>query len=351
LRRFYILDALRAVFALCVVIGHLGVFPLFGPVGQADAFADTLARGLRTLVFGPPAVVAFFVISGFCIHYPYRREANQNVPIARFYARRYLRILVPVAVILAAFKVFLPEVVIIGSKTILWHSTLWSIVVEEIYYAAYPLLNWLGRIYGWKTLISTSFCVSLLIAFYCFPAREWADIGITATALTLLPVWLMGSQLAEIAPAAVREFSVPQIWLRRLVSWTIMWLAVILHFHAGIYQTVTGLWIGIWCYFWLRDEICYYRNRKPWQALQRAGQWSYSLYLVHPLVIAIIYKYDLAVPETRLGWVMSLLLVFGGSYSFYLFAERPAHNLARKIGAYQRSVSPTALPQPARAGS
>jgi peptidoglycan/LPS O-acetylase OafA/YrhL len=57
LKRYYVIDALRSVLALCVAIGH--VFPLFGPVSQQDAFWDFLANGFRTMVFGPPAVIAF----------------------------------------------------------------------------------------------------------------------------------------------------------------------------------------------------------------------------------------------------------------------------------------------------
>jgi peptidoglycan/LPS O-acetylase OafA/YrhL len=48
-------------------IGHAGAFPLFGPVGQHAGMLDLLARGIRTLVWGPPAVIVFFVISGFLL--------------------------------------------------------------------------------------------------------------------------------------------------------------------------------------------------------------------------------------------------------------------------------------------
>ena len=188
MKRLYIFDALRCILALCVVIGHFGVFPLFGPVGQPDAFADELARGFRTLLFGPPAVVAFFLISGFCIHYPYHNDGNRRVSIGRFYARRYIRILVPVFMILIGFKVFVPATIFVGKGTVLWNSTLWSIVCEEIYYGAYPFLNHLARRYGWKLLAGAAVGGSLFITCYYFPARDWSDIGVIATTLTLLPV-------------------------------------------------------------------------------------------------------------------------------------------------------------------
>ena len=111
MKRLYILDALRCVLALCVTLGHQGMFPVFGPADQINVLVDELAQGLRTIVFGPPAVIAFFVISGFCIHYPYCK-GERRVLIERFYARRYIRIVLPVLAILAAFKVMFPETVI-----------------------------------------------------------------------------------------------------------------------------------------------------------------------------------------------------------------------------------------------
>jgi peptidoglycan/LPS O-acetylase OafA/YrhL len=326
------------------------MFPLFGPVGQTDAFADELARGFRTLFFGPPAVVAFFLISGFCIHYPYCNDGSRPVSIGRFYARRYIRILAPVIMILVGFKVFIPATVFVGKGTILWNSTLWSIVCEEIYYGAYPFLNNLARRYGWRVLVGVAVGGSLLITYRFFPAREWADIGVVATTLTLLPVWLMGCQLAERAPSMTEDFSARQIWLRRFGAWSMMWVALMLHFHAGIYQTATALWVGIGCYFWLRAEICHYRNRRPWSVLRWSGQWSYSLYLVHPLVIATVYKYNLGEFATRLGWTDGFILVLASSHAFYLLIERPSHNLARKIPMFAPEVASTTLAQPATAG-
>jgi peptidoglycan/LPS O-acetylase OafA/YrhL len=313
------------------------MFPVFGPADQINVLVDELAQGLRTIVFGPPAVIAFFVISGFCIHYPYCK-GERRVLIERFYARRYIRIVLPVLAILAAFKVMFPETVIFGNDTILWHSTLWSVACEEIYYGAYPLLNRLGERYGWQALIGVALLGSVFTTWHYFPARDWADEGVLATAFTLLPVWLMGCQLAQHASSMSRDYSAKGIWVRRFGAWMMMWFALLLHFHGGIYQTATGLWLGIGYYFWLRAEICYYKNKSPWRVLGWAGQWSYSLYLVHPLVIKLLFQYRLVELETRLGWIVGFLLVLASSYAFYLLIERPSHNLARRIRLYHREA-------------
>jgi peptidoglycan/LPS O-acetylase OafA/YrhL len=344
-KRLSILDALRCVLAFCVTIGHHGMFPLFGPAGQANALADHLARALDTVVFGPPAVIAFFVISGFCIHYPYC-QGRRRVVIGRFYARRYIRIGLPVIGVLVSFKVFFPETIIFGDRTLLWYSTLWSVVCEEIYYGAYPLLSHWAERWGWETLIGVAVFVSLCTTCLYFPARDWEDIGVLATTVTLLPVWLMGCQLAQASFSMRQDYSVKGIWIRRFCAWAMMWLALVLHFHAGIYQTATGLWLGVGYYFWLRAEICYYRNRETRRALAWAGQWSYSLYLVHPLVIKILSHYGILELEIRGRWIVGFLLILASSYAFYLLIERPSHKLARKIALYPREAAGRTLAYP-----
>ena len=99
-RHFPVLDALRFVLALWVTIGHSEVFPLFAGVDVATRFGRFVTHAWSSLVFGTPAVIVFFVISGFCIHLPYQGDAP--FPVGRYYLRRYVRILIPVAAALCA---------------------------------------------------------------------------------------------------------------------------------------------------------------------------------------------------------------------------------------------------------
>ena len=333
MKRICVIDALRSVLALCVAVGHAGMFPLFGAVGQSNGYLELFARGFRTAVFGPPAVIAFFVISGFCIHYPFA-ETKSKCPILRFYARRYIRILVPVIFTVAIFKMAFPGTVIFGSDSILWHSTLWSVICEEIYYAIYPLLNRLSAKIGWLNIITVTFIISILVSWHCFGAVEWQDVGIIGTATTLFPVWLMGCYLVESVSVFEKVYTARQVWLWRAVAVGVMWIALILHFHAGIYQTQTGLWIGVIYYFWIRAEINYYRTRSPWNVLVWAGGWSYSLYLIHPIVIDACFRYGIEANQSRLNWLVVMALVLIASYVFYLVIERPSHHQARKISLF-----------------
>lgn len=327
LQRFLVLDALRAVLALCVAIGHVGVFPLFGLAGQTDPFWDLLARGFRTVVFGPPAVIAFFVISGFCIHYPFAGGAR--LPAARFYARRYVRILVPIVGVLALAKFLLPETEIVGAKSVIWHSTLWSLVCEEIYYAIYPLLFAVAPRVGWRNVVGAAFVASLATVWSVYPAVEWSDVGILRSAMILLPVWLLGCYLAETIGTLEAGVSAASIWLWRCAAWATMWMAMLLHFHSSIHQTASGVAVGVVCYFWLRAEIAHSARQAPWALLVWAGKWSYSLYLVHAFAFAVMLRYGLFDFDSRLGWLAGFGLILLASYGFYRLVERPSHLLAR----------------------
>jgi peptidoglycan/LPS O-acetylase OafA/YrhL len=329
-KRLFVIDALRCVLALWVAIGHAGTFPLFGPVGQYDGVVDSLARGVRTGVWGPPAVIVFFVISGLCIHYPFVGKSDK-FPVMRFYARRYLRIVIPVIFTVATLKILIPRTVIFGSNSILWHSTLWSIVCEEMYYAVYPFLNRLRLLIGWLYILICAFGVAIPVALFYLPAQDWQDVGIVNTAIVLFPVWLLGCYLAENLPSSTNRCSTRSIWIWRSSAWLTMWIAEMLHFHGGIHQIQTGLWTGVVFYFWVRAEICYYQNRRPWDLMVWGGRWSYSLYLIHPVVISLCAGYGILASESRQNWIIVMALILAGSYVFYLAIERPSHNIARRI--------------------
>jgi peptidoglycan/LPS O-acetylase OafA/YrhL len=342
LRRFYIIDALRSVLALWVAIGHAGVFPLFG-TGQDSGLFDLMARGLRSVVWGPPAVIVFFVISGFCIHYPFAQRAKR-CQILPFYTRRYFRILVPVAFTVTMFKILFPETVVVGSDSIFWHSTLWSVLCEEIFYALYPILNRLGFSFGLAGILNTAFVVALPVAWLYSPAEEWQDLGIFGTAVVLFPVWLLGCRLAEDISSLKGECSRRAIWCWRFGAWAAMWATEIAHFHGGIPQTRTSLWIGVFSYFWIRVELRYYVTRAPWAVLVWAGRWSYSLYLIHPLVIALCVEYRVLIDGSRLSSVGKMALILACSYLFYLAVERPSHNCARRIARFGPDESKQGAP-------
>ena len=324
-----ILDALRFVLALWVAVGHHGMIPLFGDVNTGTGLWHLFKRGWNTTVFGTPAVIVFFVISGFCIHLPFR--GTEKIDVVRYYLRRYTRILIPVLGALVVYRLDGRKMTFLGEHSVLWESPLWSLACEEIYYAMYPALRWIRNRIGWKILLGGSFALSVPIAATHPHAENWHVFGPLGTALLLLPVWLMGCLLAEQSDSLVEVNPRVSIWGWRFLAWLGCWTSEMMHFKLGVSYTQTMLWFGVLAYFWLRSEIAHGKNHAPNRHLVAAGAWSYSLYLIHAQGGGFFERLHLPSLGGVPDWIMVMASSLLFSYLFYLLIERPSHKLARKI--------------------
>src|SRR5712691_12337836 len=88
-RHVAVFDTIRFVCALWVLFGHIGFVPVVAGIDRATRVGYLIAGAFANVVSGPAAVVVFFVISGFCIHYPLRGGAH--LPLTAFSSRRYDR--------------------------------------------------------------------------------------------------------------------------------------------------------------------------------------------------------------------------------------------------------------------
>jgi peptidoglycan/LPS O-acetylase OafA/YrhL len=340
-KHFAALDALRFVLAFWVAVGHYEVFPLFAGMDVNTPLGRFLTRGWSTLVFGTPAVIVFFVISGFCIHLPFR--GDKKLPIARYYLRRYTRILIPVAGALVVYRVSGLKLTLLGEHSILWESPLWSLLCEEVYYAAYPLLRFLRKLIGWRYLFPPVFIAAIATAARHFHSVSWHDFGPLGTSLMLLPVWLLGALLAEQSQSLPHLTSTARIWVWRFAAWLGCWTAEMLHFKGGVPYTQTMVWFGVLAYFWVKKELEYGQLHPPNKYLVAAGAWSYSLYLVHAQGIWVYYKLDIPNLGYIFTWILNMACSLALAYVFYLLVEKPSHQLARKVKLREAS-SPKLAP-------
>jgi peptidoglycan/LPS O-acetylase OafA/YrhL len=335
-RHYAVLDALRFVMALWVAIGHFEVFPLFSGVDVNTRLGHFLTHAWSTVVFGTPAVIVFFVISGFCIHLPFR--GDKKLEVGRYYLRRYTRILIPVAGALCIYRLWGQKLVFWGENSILFNSPLWSLACEEIYYAAYPLLRMLRKFAGWKVVLPAAFAAGVGVAATHFHAKRWLDFGPLGTSIILLPVWLLGCVLAEQSNTLPKLESSRQIWMWRAGMWLASWVTEMLHFKGGVPFTQSMIWFGVLAYFWVKKEIEYSGHRAPNRYLVMAGAWSYSLYLVHQQGMELIWRLGLPNLGVITNWFLTVMLGLAGAYVFYVAVERPSHRLARKIKLTPRAA-------------
>lgn len=312
------LDTIRFICACWVVLSHV-------PHPESDAVRMShflrLLNGLFKIAFnGPAAVIVFFVISGFCIHYPYRNKAK--IDLSEFYARRYIRIGVPflVAVVLSVIARL--------QLAFLFETVLWSLVAEIIYYTIYPLLSRLNARFGWKRMIILSFVISYLVVLTNPTAKNYASYGWHLNWLVGLPCWMLGCFLAE---EVGRLATTPgnAIWLWRSGVLIASVACLCLRFFSPIGYPLTLNVFGVLVYFWLRQEIPYFQVQTPAGYLEKAGQWSYSLYLTHMVVFGFMSIHPIQFLSRFLNIFITLPLAFTCAYIFYQLVEKPSHHLAK----------------------
>lgn len=169
---------------------------------------------------GVSAVMVFFVVSGFCIHYPY--ASGRSFQLAPFYLQRLMRIALPLLVAAGVHYY---------AGTLPWlKNVLWAVYCEVIFYALYPLLRAVLRgNRAYRCLLGT-FVVSWL--FCLWPDDGYGHImayGDGWTWLVCLPVWICGCVLANWLAGSM---AIPGVVLR---------MAKIIENHPGVVRC--ALWL------------------------------------------------------------------------------------------------------------
>jgi peptidoglycan/LPS O-acetylase OafA/YrhL len=215
------LDTIRFFLAIWVTIGHFWV-----PLGiDESSLIGKITVGIYTnLVNGPAAVIVFFVISGFCIHYPYRH--HKELLIIPYFSSRHLRIWIPIVV---AVLCGIP----LGVKfSLLERSILWSLVAEEIYYLIYPMLLSLRRKIGWQKILFFAYVGASAIVCSNPTINDYPSYGPYLTWLLGLPCWLLGCCLAERADRLREIASIVDVnilkW--RLGAWLLSFICIAMNF-------------------------------------------------------------------------------------------------------------------------
>ena len=327
------LDQLRFVMALWVTIGHCELAPNLNGIMSGNTLPGLALRTVaHNLISGPAAVIVFFVISGFCIHLPYR-DNSRAIPLLSYFTRRYVRILAPLAIALLLAKPLNLRLALFE------RSILWSLICEEIYYLLYPLLRTVSNRIGWRSLILLAFAAAFILAFNdpttgsaTDPtAGDYPAFGWRLNWLLGLPCWLLGCLLGEMKQS--RIVTKPQILAWRSAAWAASAMASVLRFHSPVKYPVTLNLFAILVFFWLSREIAYYQDRMPISIFERAGKWSYSLYLVHPHGQLIWKSLPAFALPLILNWPIHLAFILICAFAFYWLIEKPTHQWARKLSA------------------
>lgn len=320
------LDSIRFFCALWVVFFHGSMPPLLEGIDRSSKITWAI-RGIYGGAFnGPAAVILFFVVSGFCIHFPQR--SSRKLRIGEFYARRSLRIGIP----WLAASALLPLVGIPFSN--FTQGIGWSLIAESTYYAIYPALLVALRKFGWTFVLALAYVGSIIVILTDAKAVNYASYGHLLNSVLGLPCWLLGCILAEKWNEnwQARVTKSVNIWIWRIGVWAFTDAVIVIR-HLGVTGDPWTLTLfSPVAYFWLRREVRHFQEHgAPW-LFEWAGAWSYSIYLAHMVGAALFAKVWNLNLGYLLNWGMKVLFMLVFCYVFFLVVERPSHMWAKALG-------------------
>lgn len=351
LKRIAGIDQLRYVFAVWVFFTHGGAPPFFkGHTNTAEL--DFIEKLYGWSINGQAAVIGFFIISGLCIHYPNIKRDRIHFP--SFYTARFLRLSLPIIACLLISKLLNYD----GNEGIL-RSILWTLYCEAIYYFFYPIIFWFAKNKHLRKILFLSCIISLILLIVWSDYRNmyFHEIGgkgkitllVWRTALIAFPCWLSGCLIAEII--SHQDITHRKMYEKKsIIFWRIgaLLLSTItfplyrLGLHLGVIKMpfiglffssqFTLLLFGVFAFFWIKREVIMinFMNIQPLKLFEKMGLASYSLYIVHPVVIWSFSKFSIIqFPGYLISWILLVIVLHLFTYIFFILIEKPSHKIAK----------------------
>jgi peptidoglycan/LPS O-acetylase OafA/YrhL len=337
------LDGLRAVSILIVFLAHAGV---------------------SHLIPGGFGVTVFFFLSGYLITTLLTREMDRHGAVAfgAFYMRRLVRLGPPLALTL----LFATALVLAGiasgdlsaatfaSQILFFYNyfslygggggsvdglgILWSLAVEEHFYLIWPALFVLfvrGRLQLWHlSALIVAILVWRAVRLLLLGTPEWTIYISTDTRLDSM---LFGCLLALMTWRGVADRLMPGGAVRwALTAGALGLLAVSFLvrddvFRSTLRYTLQGIALmPIFHYAVTRPESWMHRPLN-WAPIRWIGLYSYTIYLVHFVVIGALERNAVAERGGLLFVVLAGLISVGFAAAVYRFAERPLKPLRARL--------------------
>jgi peptidoglycan/LPS O-acetylase OafA/YrhL len=385
-RRLVSVDLLRGLAAFFVVLFHAQHFfrrggpPTFGAGGIYTVWGEPVQQIAAFLLFGLGflGVSLFFVISGFCIHLPFAARARP-LRLASFAKRRFIRLYPAyLAICLVGFALtIVKEGFGQGSATLsnlvghlfFWHYdypiephgveftiVIWTIAIEVHFYLMYALLfRGLVR-FGISHAAVLGLIVSLVYrVVWIYGGFQGTEIIALLEpqrfAIARFGEWLLGAWIAEAYASGRIAVLARSGWL----GWRGVWLGCgtvlgsalgLASLRSGQYTTDLPSCIG---FAWLLASLLSLELSGRFALHGRLGTiavWlgdrSYSLYLVHYLVISttgeiLARLLSVSDKDAMAGtpvWfgvtILAICISLVAADLMYRAIERPSHSLARR---------------------
>lgn len=352
------LDELRGLMAASVALYHMAVW---------TRALEGMARN-ASIVLGIYSVQGFFVISGLCFFALYGRERFDRPALARFHIRRFMRI-APLFYTAIALSYLCGSPVNPGAGWLRFAENLtlsfglfhpnhalvlggWSIGIEYLFYAAFPVLAWLTQRRIWLYLG----CVlsSLFAVPYTFSIVESLTGSAQFNAYVQVGnhafLFLLGGVIADLRERITLRL--PAAWVAFLalgVGWLVLRAQPEIVDHASVMVRWSRVqYVALCAWVVLLCGLCRPSVRAQPTAAGRAlrllGDLSYSLYLMHPfawLVVSRLMPGGIS-PLAQLGF--GLCATFALALCTERLIERPAIALGKRwAGSYAGATRPDSL--------
>ena len=347
------LDSIRGLAAFIVVLNHC--YDVL-PDALAAQFAWLNHSPFRIIALGKPAVVLFFVLSGFVLALSLMR--SERLGYGAFLVRRVCRIYLPFAasILLSALiyemiephrlvglnayfqkeiwtvepsaSVLLAHLLMLNRpQDITLNNPMWSLVIEMRISLLFPLLFALTQVRRHAALAFAA--ASSVIAGAIYAKTPWSGFPYTngdaaqALLLTLYfaPCFAYGMVLARYRRPIEAVFWALQGWKR-----TALWI-----FAFGAMSQNFDLLCGLGAMLIISLSLTSRRAAALLSTplLKWLGSISYSLYLVHIIVIAALMQTYFETLPVTLVLAMAIIASLAAAQLMYVIVERPAMNLGR----------------------
>jgi peptidoglycan/LPS O-acetylase OafA/YrhL len=359
--RIPIIDFLRGLSCLGVLLYHvrvdlwIGWWRITSYPQEYSSFAKAMAWLSIPTPFMGYAVVLFFLISGFCIHYP-NTSGTARPSWETYLIRRFWRIYPAyfVALLMSAGISYLcltlwgdkdwnvGKIFRVATLTqnyppangqFLINPSLWTIPLEIEFYLLYPLAFLFFASKRNYHLLLLAIGISGVTILLSYNGYLWLSF----TALFLWPSWLIGAWIAKLH----RDQKLKRIKLGYLLSLTGLSLGFALMSRYQNWETWTQYvaWTAFYSFFFifcLSHEA--FINRVTGNGLMKAISWigtiSFSLYLIHfPLFRLLGYLHREIFGEKPANFLTSLfylLPVIFLAWLFFRWVEAPIHQWSKK---------------------
>ena len=302
------------------------------------------------------AILLFFLISGFCIHYP--NTLSDSKPCWKIYFKRRFWRIYPtylIAILLTSvisyfchiqwgdidwnFERILRVATVSqnyppGNGQFLTNPSLWTIPLEIEFYVLYPLAFFCILKFGFFTLLILSVGFSVLGIYLTKIGLHWVSF----TSLFLWPSWLLGAWIASLH----RENKLSKLKILPVSSILILFLIIALASRLQKWEEWTQYagWTGFYFALFLiflhfEKSISRRRENLFLKLLAWLGQISFSLYLIHfPLFKLFGFMHRSYFDEKPANFLISLAYLIPVcllAWIFYRLIELPIHKWSKRL--------------------